>query len=337
MDRITIIGMGPIGVSIGLGLKRSRLKDTEIVGADADRKVLSRVSKLGAVDRTTGNLRSALEGAQLVVLDTAVADTREMLEAIGPVLREGCVVTDTGAVKTPVLTWAETYLRDGTSFIGGRPLPARLLSSLDDADGALFEGTQYCVVAGESADPESVKTVVGMVEALGARPVFLSPEEHDSYAAALVHLPLALSAVLVRTAAGSRSWSDMSRLAAAEFSENSFLASTDPRESAADFQANPAALVHWLDQAIEQLHSIRSQVAGDGDELLETLVEAWEHRARWEAGPVGTEQEPFEAPSAAQRMGGMVFGHGLTRRYSQMMSPNKAPAWQYKGDVRPKE
>ena len=328
MDRITIIGMGPIGVSIGLGLKQAGLVSTEVVGVDRDREALSKASKIGAIDRRTGNLSSALDGAQLVILDVPLAETRELLEGIGPGLEKGCVVTDTATAKVRVTEWAESSLPGGVSFVGGHPLLARPVSSLDDAEARLFEGTNYCVIPAESADAESVKTVVGMVESLGASPLFLGAHEHDSYVAAVAHLPLVLSSAIVASTTASKSWRDMSRLAGPEFRDISHWAANDPQDSAAVCLANADALVHWLDKLIAELSSYRDQVKQGDDNLLDKFVGAWEQHARWEAGAV-VEDNRVEVPSAAQTMGGMVLGSRLTERYRQITGAKKRPQWKY--------
>ena len=320
--------MGPLGFSIGLGLKRAGLSDTEVVGADRDRRRLDRASKLGAVDVTTGNLRTALDGAQLVVLDMPLPDIEELLEAIGPILEKGCVVTDTGTAKVRVMEWAQRYLPSGTSFVGGRPLPTRPVTQLDDADAASLEGGYYCVFPTGSADSDSVKTVVGMVETLGAQPLFLDAHEHDSYAAGVTHLPSVLSASLVNVAAASPSWRDMSRLAGSEFQQVSEPAAGDPRINAAYFLADPDSMVLWMDRLIAQLHSLRDQIKEDGEGLLETLIQAWEERARWEAGALEGETGP-NVPSASQTMGQMLFGGRLFERYQKITKAKERPDWKY--------
>jgi len=330
LDRITIVGMGPIGASIGLALRRAGLEDTEVVGADGDRRKLARASKMGAVDNATGNLRSALKGAQLVVLDVPFTDMRETLEAIGPALEDGCVVTDTGRVKAPVIRWARDHLPPSPGFVGGRPLPARTIATLEQADAGLFDGTHYCVVADEAAESEAVRSVVGMVEALGASPLFMSAEEHDSYSAALAQLPRLLSTALVGAAAESAAWQDMHRLAVPEFAEMTRPAAGDPSEASAESAANADALAHWLNIAIARLGALKAQVEDGGGDLRDSLVRAWEHRARWEAGAV-EEEGGFDSPSAAQSMASLVLGGRLTKRYRQMTSTGKGPAWMYHG------
>lgn len=317
MERITIVGMSPIGASIGLGLKRARLRDTEVVGTSRDRDALSTASKIGAVDRTVANLSSAVQGAQLVVLDAPINEIKELLEVIGPILEDGCVLTDTGSAKIPVIEWADENLAAGTSFVGGHPLLKKQVQSLDDADSSLFESIHYCVIPAKSANQQSVKTVVGLVEALGAKPLFLDAHEHDSYAAAMNYLPTVLSSAFVTATAGSEAWREMHRLAASDFGDFSRLASNDPLDNEAASLANPDALVHWLDEMITELYAYRNRIKDRSDDLLDSFVQAWEARARWEANVVLDSEGP-RLPSAGDSMASAFFGERLTERYRKM-------------------
>ena len=330
MDRITILGMGPLGVSIGLALKRARLSDTEIMGTDGSSRSLAQASKMGAIDKSSGNLRSAMQGASLVIMDTPYSETREFMEAIGPLLKQGCTVTDTGPVKVQVKEWAKQFLPSGVSFVGGRPLPLRTMTSLDEADATIFDGTSYCVVPDETTDPESVRTVAGMVEAIRAKPVFMSPEEHDSYAAAMSLLPIALSAALVTAVSDSPGWRDMAKVAGAEFNDVSRLASTDPRDNAIAFLGNPGGLVDWLGRLIEELGSYRDQIKSGNDEILESLIKGWEQMARLESG-VAAEENALgpSGPTMGQSIAGMVVGRRLADRGQQIKDLNKHAPWRY--------
>ena len=322
MVRITIIGMGPIGTSIGLALKRSDLVNTEIVGTSRNRDALSRASKIGAVDKATGNLGSAVKGAQLVVLDTPMSETKELMEAIGPILDDGCVVTDTGISKVLVMEWADQYFPRGISFVGGHPLPKKQLRSLDDADSSVFKGIDYCIIPAKSAAKQSVETVVSVVEMLGAKPFFLDPQEHDSYAAAMSHMPIVLSSAFVTATAGSNGWREMHRLAASEFGGLSYLASNLPDDNEAACLANTEALVHWLDRIITELYAYRNNIKENSDSLLDSFVEAWGARSQWEDGTVLRDQEP-KIPSAGEAMANAFVGGRLAERFRQMTGREK--------------
>lgn len=317
MERITIVGMGPLGTSLGLALKQKTLANTELMGTSGDRKNLAAASKIGAVDQASPSLGRAVEGAKLVVLDVPISDTRAILEAIGPILDNGCVVTDLGSIKTPVLAWAEEYFPSGVSFVGGHPLPKKAPLALEFADAALFQGIDYCVIPAKSARREAVSTVVDLVEAVGAKPLFMGAQEHDSYSAAMQHLPAVLSSAFVTATSGSQGWRDMHRLAASEFSDLSQLASNDPRENEAISLANPDALVHWLDEIIGELYAYRNQIKERSEDLLETFARAWEARARWEANAVADDNLPG-VPTVGQNMGSFLLGDRLAQRFRQM-------------------
>lgn len=292
---------------------KRRLNNTEVVISSGDRGVMNTVSKMGAADQTIANLRNAIDGAQLVVLDVPIGEMREMLEAIGPNLTEGAVVTDTCAIKTPILEWAEMYVRKGVDFVGGHPLPKRMPASIDSADPSIFTDARYTVTPGTATDETSVGTVIGLIEALGSKPLFLDPHEHDSYAAAMHYLPLVMSSAFVNTTAGSDGWREMYQLADTNFDDFSRLASNDPLDNEAVCLASPDALVHWLDQLIVQLYGFRNHIKEKDDQLLHSFVDSWELRARWEADAVVPDDGP-RLPSARESMATAFFGEKLAMR-----------------------
>ena len=328
MERLTIVGMSPIGASIGLRLKQGNLRDTEIVGTSGDRGALSAATQMGALDKSVGNLRTAIEGARMVILDMPTTETRELLEAIGPILDDGCVVTDTGTTKVPLMEWADQYLPRGVSFVGGHPLVKRQLTKLEDAAPSLFDGIDYCVLPAKSAGQSSVASIVGLVETLGAKPLFIDAHEHDSFAAAMIYLPAVLSAAFVTATTGGDSWRDMQRLAASDFAEFSRAASQNPEENEAASLASPDALVHWLDQMILELYSYRNRIKDRSDALLDVFVNAWEARAKWEAGVVEYDDRA-PLPSAGDSMTASVLGGRLAEHLRNKRQKEKKASWRY--------
>ena len=315
MERITIIGGGPIGVSIGQSLMRRNLSNTEVVITSGDRGVLSTVSKMDAAHRTVSGLGTAIDGAQLIILDTPIGELREMMESIGPSVDPGAVVTDTANIKGPVMRWAGEFLPKDATFIGGHPLLKAPPESLQEADPSVFAGAKYTVTPSEAADDQSIRTVVGLVEALGARPIFLDPSEHDSYAAAMHHLPVVMSSAFVTATAGSAGWREMHQLAESQFNSFGKHASNHPLDNEAMCMANPEALVHWVDQLILELYNYRNEISEDGDALLERFGKAWELRAKWEADAVVPRDGP-NLPSARDSMMGAMLGSKLADRLS---------------------
>ena len=330
MDRITIIGSGSIGLSMGLGIKAVGLKETELVGTSGERKWREKATETGAFDYVSGHLGNSLDGALLVILDVPATETKELMEAIGPVLEQDCRVTNTGLSMVQSLEWANAYFREDTTFVAGRPMVRTPSADLDAADGAIFQGADYCIAPSATARPGGIKTIVGLVEALGAVPLFLDPHEHDSYTAAVTLMPSLLSSALMSMASESPSWREMSKLVANEFYEMSKLASVDPVELATEIEANPDSLAVWISRMIETLESYRSLTQGPPEQVEEALIRAWEERTKLELGAIVEDDAP-RTPSTGESVASMFVGSRLAGRVRDIKDAGKKDPWRYKG------
>src|SRR5207248_7330537 len=116
--------------------------------------------------------------------------------------------------KVNVLEWAERILPSTVHFVGGHPMAGKEVAGIDAAEASLFRGATWCILPGRGCAPEAVTRVETIVRAVGAVPYYLDPAEHDSYAAAVSHVPFVAAAALVANAAGAPSWRDLQRLAA---------------------------------------------------------------------------------------------------------------------------
>ena len=309
-----------------MSLVGRNLSNTEVVITSPNRGVMSALSKMKAAHKTVNGLSAAVEGARLVILDAAVGEMREMMETIGPYIEPDTVVTDTVNIKGPVMRWAEEYLPKDASFIGGHPLLKSPPESIEDADPRVFDGARYTIVPSKSADEQAVRTVTGLVEALGAIPIFLDSSEHDSYAAAMHHLPIIMSSAYVMTTASSSGWREMHRLAESQFDTFGRHAANDPLDNEAVCLADPDALVHWIDQLILELYSFRNEISdeNDADALLDRFVKAWELRSNWEADAV-VPKEGTKLPTAGESMMSAMFGDKLANRLRVMRDKEKQP------------
>ena len=286
--RITIIGLGLIGGSVGLALRRAEAS-FEVVGFARRPEVASRALELGAVDRTEGSLISAVKDADLVLIATPTMAIKEILAEIGGSLREGSIVTDAASTKAKVMDWAEESLPPSVSFIGGHPMAGKETSGIEAADGDLFQGCTYCLIAGRGASKEARDTVAGLVRQIGATPLFIDASEHDSLVAGISHLPLIMSVALIEATAKSPSWPEMARLATSGFRDLTRLASGDPRMSRDICLTNREPIIHWIDDYIEEMRALRRLVSeggvkgggGESEKLEEAFMRAREEREGW--------------------------------------------------------
>ena len=328
MDKIAILGLGPIGTSLGMALKKANIQNTEIVGFDRNRRAVSEASKIDAIDHGTRVYSQAVDGAQLIVLDLPGNEIVDTIKSIGPMLKTGSVITDTRATTSNTLVTAMDHLQTRTSFVGGHPLLKTSPNDLSQASDTLFEDVDYCVIPSKSAGNQAVSIVVGMVESVGAKPFFLDPAEHDGYVAAIMTLPALMSYALTNITTSSVSWRDMARFSSGEYDSATRLAAKDPQALVADSISNKDALIHWIDKIIGELHSYRSDIDSDVEHLETDFIRAWENRAKWVAGSTSEDDKP-DLPSARDTMASWIFSNRLWDRQKQITNANRLKPWQY--------
>ncbi|MCL4459001.1 MAG: prephenate dehydrogenase/arogenate dehydrogenase family protein [Chloroflexi bacterium] len=307
MAHITIIGLGLIGGSLGLALQRTKL-GYEIIGHDLDPGTAAEARKRGAIDKAEWNLPAAVSKATLVIIATPVGAVKDTLRDIATYLPRGCVVTDTASTKQQVLAWADEMLPEGVSFVGGHPMAGKEVSGIAAADPDLFIGCTYCLLPSPGATAEAVSLVANLVSAIGAKPYFIDPVEHDSFVAAISHLPFILSTALVNTTAHSPAWREISRLAAGGFHDASRLASGDPIMYRDICLTNRDGLLRWMETFLHELEDMRQLIAS-GDERLEMVFqEAKEARDKWQSSKSEEWPGVAETLSPGEQMRHMFLG-----------------------------
>lgn len=281
MKQVTIVGLGLIGTSLGLALKGLKTPP-RVVGNDRQYDAATHASKLKAVDKVERNLQDAVSGSDLVIVATPVSVIPAVLEAAGPALAEGCVVTDTGSTKREIVRRASELLPTTVSFVGGHPMTGKSTSGVDQPDASIFAHAVYCLTPTGSTPPEAVDTVAAMVQQIGASPYFLDPAEHDGLAAGISHLPYLLSATLMKVLASETSWREMSELAAGGFELSTRLAGRDPGMYSDILATNADNVVRYLDQFIAELARARARLASGKAGTWVELEAAQKARLEWE-------------------------------------------------------
>jgi prephenate dehydrogenase len=278
---VTIIGLGLIGGSIGLALRRGKRPGWEIVGYSRRHETVASALSSGAIERGATSLKDAAKQADLVIIATPALTVEEIFSEMAPYLPSGCIVTDTASTKVQVMRWAEEILPPTVDFIGGHPLAGREAYGIQAARAGLFRGCTYCLTPSEKASPKSVDMVIGMVKKLGARPFFIDAQEHDDLVAGISHLPMLLSAALVALTTKNPSWPKMSKLAASGYHDLTRLASGSPEVNYHICLSNQKAIVNWIDKFSQELERYRQLVAKGDKRLEQALTEANKARQEW--------------------------------------------------------
>lgn len=264
--RANVIGLGLIGGSIALALREA---GWTVTGSDADDATERRAAGDGIVDAVGLEREAEITFVAVPVLAAADAVKRALAETSG-------LVTDVGSVKVPICSNVVDE-----RFVGGHPMAGSERDGLDGADAEMFSGAIWVLTPRDDVTDETFAAVTATITSLGAEVVAISPERHDEVVAVVSHLPHLTAAALMGVAAGvSIRNAALLRLAAGGFRDMTRVASGRPDIWLDICDENRGAIAAALDQLIDGLTSMRSEIDhGDREALHDRLSSAREARA----------------------------------------------------------
>jgi len=194
---IAVVGVGLIGGSLGLALKRSGI-GRQVVGISREETLRDALS-LGAID--VGHPYEALEeglgGVDLAFLCTPISRALALLPDVLTAVPGGALVSDVGSTKREIVAVAAAHPREGVHFVGGHPMAGSEHRGVAASDPFLFENAIYVLTPAPDVPERDCDRMSDLVRALGARPMRLDPGVHDRVAAAVSHLPQMMATALV--------------------------------------------------------------------------------------------------------------------------------------------
>lgn len=267
--KVAILGLGLIGSSWGLALKQwarteeGRNAKLEVIGFDVKGKVRSEAERKGVCDKTAATPMEAVKEADIVIVATPPIAVREIFEDISHHLVNGAIITDTASTKREVMQWAKDILPRNVNFIGGHPMAGKTASQ-EGASADLFAKCTYCLMPLTNASEESIEAISKLVQLVGASPHFIDPFEHDSYVAAISHLPFLLSAAFTNLTTSSEGWREISRLTAGGFQDMTRLAGGSVEMHLDICRTNSDTIISWLDRFQKSISEVRGLVEKSG-------------------------------------------------------------------------
>jgi prephenate dehydrogenase len=265
---VGIVGMGLMGSSFALGLKKAR-PDITLVGNDRNPVVVQKALAREIVSSANTD-PSVLEMADILFVATPINALRTVFAELAA-LSEGRPITDMASTKATVMEWAAA---EGIDLIGGHPMCGREASGIDAADGSIFEGAPWILTRDE-------QDVTDLVRAVGAHPVVMDPITHDRLVAGVSHAAYLLSVAYVLSVSQGSDWPEASKIAAGGFRDMSRLAAGDPDLYVGVARTNRENLLGVLDAISKELARIYRHLEADDPRLVELLEEARDVRERW--------------------------------------------------------
>ena len=196
-NKISIIGVGLIGGSLGLALKEKK-PNFKIVGIDKQ-EIIEKAIAREAIDEGTVNLEEGIEEADIVIIATPVKTILNILTQINPFLKKGCLVTDTGSTKQQIVQKANKVLSKDVFFIGGHPMAGSEKCGIESANPHLFQDRTYILTPTKKSNLIAIEKIFSLIKMIDANRLILDPLEHDRIVGAVSHLPQIIAVSLINT------------------------------------------------------------------------------------------------------------------------------------------
>lgn len=282
IDKLVVCGVGLIGGSFALALRRAGLVD-RIVGVGRRPEPLQVARQLGVIDEVSTDWAEALDGAELVLLAMPVGQMDAVAAAIAPHLGPDTIVTDAGSTKRDVIE--AVYRHFGAqlaNIVPAHPIAGAEKSGPTAARADLYQHRKVVITPLPENDPASVARVRDVWAACGAVLHEMSPQEHDRVFAAVSHLPHLLAFGLVHDLAGRANAEQLFSYAASGFRDFTRVAGSHPEMWRDICVANRHSLLAELDAYLSELAYLRALlVEGDGPALEAVFDEASRARNTW--------------------------------------------------------
>ena len=242
MEKIGVVGLGLIGCSIARALHSKY----EIAGVDGNRETVNYCLENGII-----NLQglASLRGAKIVFVCVPISAVERTVRQVALVVGDDAVITDTASVKG---CFSDMPAR----FVGGHPMAGSEQSGARAAFKEMFENA-FWILTGEK-DGEDVKAVAEVVSDMGARPVYMTSEEHDRAVADISHLPHMVAYALVNTVLAPRD--NYGELASGGFLDTTRIASSAPDFWLAVTKANRDNLLRAMDAFEAEFKKLRTYI-----------------------------------------------------------------------------
>ncbi len=276
MKTVTIVGVGLIGGSFGLALRKAGF-DGRLIGVSSPGAVRDALAR-GAIDEALP-LAEGVGEADLVYLAQPIVRIIETLGVIDQRLRPGALVTDAGSTKAQIVAQGRRCIRRG-QFLGGHPMAGKETRGAAEADADLFAGRTWVLTPETPAELETqpVLELRKWLERIGAVVVTMPPDEHDRVVARTSHLPQLLSTALAVTLAGELESADHLRVAGPGLADTVRLAGSSYEIWGDILSTNTEAIDGALARLIAQLERMRANLASDA--MGEAFATANEFAAR---------------------------------------------------------
>lgn len=273
--RVGIIGLGLIGGSMAIDLKRRGFAD-EVIGVEADAVNAAAALKIGLVDRVT-DIDECVEAADLVVLAVPVGAAVRMLPQILDRFDKG---GDTAKIVMDVCSTKEHLARSvryhpcRRQYVASHPMAGTEYSGPWAAMPGLYDGHACIICDAEESDSKAVRTVENLYATLNMRTIYMNSSNHDVHTAYVSHISHVTSFALALTVLDKeKDEKHIFDLASGGFSSTVRLAKSSPDMWTPILSQNRENVLRVMDTYIEKMQAFRKAIEEGDESQVRNLIE----------------------------------------------------------------
>ena len=264
---IYIVGLGLIGASMALGIKRDH-PDYEILGYNRSKPSRDIALERGMIDRATDDFASFAPLADIIILTLPIKQTIAFIQELASLgLKEGVLISDAGSTKSAIVNSAEeNFAGKSVRFIGGHPMAGSHKTGAASADVNLFENAYYIFTPSSLTTSDTLEEMKSLLSGLHARFIEIDAEEHDKVTSQVSHFPHILaSGLMEQTVLYAREHELAGRFAAGGFRDMTRIAESEPGMWTSILLSNRETIIERIEDFKGRLDEI-SQAIRDEDE-----------------------------------------------------------------------
>ena len=294
---IYIAGLGLIGASMALGIKRDH-PDYKILGYNRSQASRDIALERGMIDRATDDFASFAPLADVIILTLPIKQTIAFIKELGNLdLKEGVIISDAGSTKSAIVATAEKCFADkSVRFVGAHPMAGSHKTGAASADVNLFENAYYIFTPSSLTTPDTLEEMKDLLSGLHARFIEIDAEEHDRVTSQISHFPHILASGLMEQTASYAEQHEMARrFAAGGFRDMTRIAESEPGMWTSILLSNRDTIVERIEDFKRRLDEIGQAISkGDESQIWNFFNQAREQRQAMEIHKRGGVDSSFD-------------------------------------------
>ena len=282
---IYIAGLGLIGASMALGIKRDH-PDYEILGYNRSQASRDIALERGMIDRATDDFASFAPLADIIILTLPIQQTLDFIKKLATLnLKKGVLVSDAGSTKSAIVATAEKYFTNkSVRFVGAHPMAGSHKTGAASADVNLFENAYYIFTPSSLTTSDTLEEMRDLLSGLHARFIEIDAEEHDRVTSQISHFPHILASGLMGQTASYAEEHEMARcFAAGGFRDMTRIAESEPGMWTSILLSNRETIMERIEDFKGRLDEIEQAISkGDENQIWNFFNQAREQRQAME-------------------------------------------------------